>query len=107
MTKTNKIKKSKKDIISKNVLDGIIVDKKKTFIIISTEKTNKDMKVFINPETVYSKLSMTLPNKVISQVKIKLSDIKIDNEVSLTMDEDKKDYIREIRQIIVISDENE
>ena len=50
---------------------------------------------------------MSLPGKSISQTKIKWSDINIDDEVSLIMDEDKKKYVKEVRQIIVALREDE
>jgi len=103
--KTNK--KEQKDIISENVLDGNIIEKKKTFININLKKTNKKIKVLITPKTIYNKLEMSLPSKSISQTKIKWSDINIDDEVSLIMDEDKKKYIEEVRKIIIVSREDE
>ena len=100
-------KKKQEDIIIENVLDGNIVEKKNTFINISSKKTNKKIKVFLTPKTVYNKLAMSLPGKSISQTKIKWSDINIDDEVSLIMDEDKKKYVKEVRQIIVALREDE
>ena len=110
MKKLNKEKindKKQKDVDYGNVLDGIVINKKKTFIIIKSEKKNKEIKVSINSKTIYIKLSMSLPEKSISQTKIKWSDISIDDEVSLIMDEDKKDYVKEVRKIVVVSNEDE
>ena len=107
MTKINKTKKSKKDIIVKNLLDGSILEKKKTFVKVNQKSGNKEVKIFLTPETIYSEFLMSLPNKLISQKEIKWSDINIDDEVSLVIDEDKKDQVRELRKIVVVLEEDE
>ena len=86
------------------VLDGVITKKQKHAFSLIPKSKNKEIKVFLTSESVFSEIKLSLPNKVISEIKIKWQDIKNGDEVSLVIDkDDKKKYIAlMIRRIIVI-----
>ena len=70
----------KEDVASENVMDGILIKKSKESAILGTG--TKDEKIMLTKKTEFIGMKLSLPNKVVSQKKIKHSDLKIGDSVN-------------------------
>jgi len=94
------VKKQKES--SDIILDGVLVKKGKNFFDFLVESENKKKKIILDSKTSFTKMKLTLPDKVISQTKIKWESIKKGDSLSLIVNKEKKGYLAlSIRQIVV------
>ncbi len=102
MIKKQKNAEAKKELDT--VLDGLLVKKLKNSFYLIPKSKEKQTKFFLVPETIFVELKLSMPDKIISEKKVKWADIKEENELSLVIDKDnkKKNIALIIRQIRVI-----
>jgi len=109
MEKKNKIsikedKKKQINPVIENVLDGSLEKKSKNAIEVRSKIGNKKIKVGLTKKTEFVRMDLSLPDRSVSQFKMKLSDLKIGDSLSLVVDKQGEKYIASaVRKIVVVS----
>lgn len=99
--KDNKVSDENYSKSNKKVVDGIIKKIQKTFLLIKLKKGKKEEKFLMNKDTVISEIVLSSNMKLVSEKKINLKSLKVNNSVSLIVSKGKNNLIEAIRKISV------